>query len=534
VAASPKSARGRGGGAEKPRAAKTKASTRHEFDSQDKKRPGVWYGPWIQVPRDLEGQPDNYWTRQPDEDELHVEVESFVNGQFEGTYLMRVDQCFEDRSKGTTYLVGIFLKGSSKSMDEDAAEFLPGKFCLHLCGKTSSRACKFAHEELPTMHCYPLRRIIYSSGPELRGRQLVAVPSRRALGEVGSPSGSRPPAKRMATGVGGGVPVLSEGEESLAGAETAGAVAALKRRSGFAEARGSKRPSGVTLPAREGGDVKEPDYELPPGPPLCTAEAAEAARERGRQPEREAKLAELRERLLTARDRQATGGGATPGRANGRLGFIEEVQRKSMNDFEIKLRRRSRGRRRRRRRSSRSRSRSSESSSSELSGSSIERVFRGPRGTARTLAEVARRAPGGLTRSFLKAIRVYLQGRRIEHSSEEVRAQVSVFLETVLFPGMPELPARSQREMRTLGQCIDELLEGKVISALDTLVQRVKGLEQAHSEGSWSGTSFTELVPGGPITTRSSAEKEVVARERKLAARLTENERKAAASPRRE
>jgi hypothetical protein len=131
-------------------------------------------------------------------------------------------------------------------------------------------------------------------------------------------------------------------------------------------------------------------------------------------------------------------------------------------------------------------------------------------------------------------VRQYLQGRRIEHSSEEARAQVSVFLETVMFANMPELPARSQRELRTLGQCIDELLEGRVVNALDTLTQRIKGIEQAHSEGSWAGTAFTELVQGGHVTTRTAAERELVARERRLAARMADRERFISRSPRRE
>jgi hypothetical protein len=210
---------------------------------------------------------------------------------------MRVDHCHEDRRQGSVFLLGVYIKGSLRAMDEDAKKYLPGKFCLHLCGFDNEGGCKFVHDDYPTMHCKTLRRVIHAARvPERRGRQLVAVPSRQALGDIVSPSGSRPPpAKRRALGVGGGVPVFSDDDEDLAGAETAGAVAALKRRSSSIAA--CSLPRRVTLPARggEGGDSRgDLGEELPPGPPPSSLEGADAVRTTGRPPEREDKVAELR------------------------------------------------------------------------------------------------------------------------------------------------------------------------------------------------------------------------------------------------
>jgi hypothetical protein len=141
---------------------------------EDKKVKGVWYGPWIEVPRDLVGQPDDYWTRLPTEDQLFVEVQEVVNDRFEGTYRMRVDHCHEDRRQGSVFLLGVYIKGSLRAMDEDAKKYLPGVFCLHLCGFDNEGGCKFAHDDYPTMRCKTIRRVARAARSSFGVRPIAA------------------------------------------------------------------------------------------------------------------------------------------------------------------------------------------------------------------------------------------------------------------------------------------------------------------------------------------------------------------------
>ena len=56
---------------------------------------------------------------------------------------------------------------------------------------------------------------------------------------------------------------------------------------------------------------------------------------------------------------------------------------------------------------------------------------------------------------------------------------------------------RSHREMVTLAMTIDELLGGRIMHALDLLLQRFKAIEASFEEGGWQTARHLELIPGG-------------------------------------
>ena len=56
---------------------------------------------------------------------------------------------------------------------------------------------------------------------------------------------------------------------------------------------------------------------------------------------------------------------------------------------------------------------------------------------------------------------------------------------------------RSHREMVTLAMTVDELLGGRIMHALDLLLQRFKAIEASFEEGGWQTARHLELIPGG-------------------------------------
>ncbi|CAE8626444.1 unnamed protein product, partial [Polarella glacialis] len=57
------------------------------------------------------------------------------------------------------------------------------------------------------------------------------------------------------------------------------------------------------------------------------------------------------------------------------------------------------------------------------------------------------------------------------------------------------LGERSHRELLTLAQAVDETLDGDLTLAGDTLMQRMKGIEFALSQGGWGAAKNLELIP---------------------------------------
>ena len=150
-----------------------------------------------------------------------------------------------------------------------------------------------------------------------------------------------------------------------------------------------------------------------------------------------------------------------------------------------------RGRRRggNRRRSSSSSSRSSSRSKSP--------------GVGKDLVDKARRRPGGLLKAGLKLMAGFLGGSRGAGQAgegterlEDVRRLVSTYLTTALHPSLGHtLPRRMERELRTVAEVLDCILNGRIPEAGDILMQRFRALETAATDGTWELAKHMELIP---------------------------------------
>ena len=180
-----------------------------------------------------------------------------------------------------------------------------------------------------------------------------------------------------------------------------------------------------------------------------------------------------------------------------------------------------RGRRRRRR--------SSESSSRSRTGSDSQGEFYGKDSSRyESLAEKARKKPGMLLKSGLAQMAKYLTirtGGTEEEASRSWRDQrVGAYLNQVLFAQHPQekLGMRNVRELITLGEAIDFLMEGQFAAAGDVLMQRMKAVESSVTDG-WQLASHQELIPPAKATLSTNLEKSWVAKQALQAKKLEES-----------
>ena len=179
-----------------------------------------------------------------------------------------------------------------------------------------------------------------------------------------------------------------------------------------------------------------------------------------------------------------------------------------------------RGRRRRRR--------SSESSSRSRTGSDSQGEFYGKDSSRyESLAEKARKKPGMLLKSGLAQMAKYLTirtGGTEEEASRSWRDQrVGAYLNQVLFAQHPQekLGMRNVRELITLGEAIDLLMEGQFAAAGDVLMQRMKAVESSVTDG-WQLASHQELIPPAKATLSTNLERSWVAKQALQAKKLEE------------
>ena len=148
------------------------------------------------------------------------------------------------------------------------------------------------------------------------------------------------------------------------------------------------------------------------------------------------------------------------------------------------------------------------------------------------MQELARHHPGVLLQKGLAMMKRYMDPMRGGGGAGELKdgkelppivtAYLTTVLQVIRGQGGGSLGLRTQREMRTLAESIDDLLQGKVVQAADRLMQRFRALELASSEGgSWNVARHLELIPPGEVASLDSKEKSVAAdaemREQKLA-----------------
>ena len=78
---------------------------------------------------------------------------------------------------------------------------------------------------------------------------------------------------------------------------------------------------------------------------------------------------------------------------------------------------------------------------------------------------------------------------------------------------------RNQKELKTLAQALDAILTGNLCLAGDTLMQRLKALEQASADGTWAAAEYLEVTPRGSATSVPQEEREQALGEARRAAR---------------
>ena len=95
-----------------------------------------------------------------------------------------------------------------------------------------------------------------------------------------------------------------------------------------------------------------------------------------------------------------------------------------------------------------------------------------------------------------------------EAVSSEGRRLFTFYFQVMVRPRLPQnLSPHSEREMVTLVEALDCLLEGNTARVGDILVTRLKALEEAARDGSWSLAQEYEVVPTGEHGLASEGER---------------------------
>ena len=181
---------------------------------------------------------------------------------------------------------------------------------------------------------------------------------------------------------------------------------------------------------------------------------------------------------------------------------------------------------RRTRRKSRKRKKNDASSSSGTE-SNDEQLFREAslaQGSLR-VHRTAQKSPGLLAQSSLLRMRQYLAGASGAMPSlgnTDLPATMSAYLNVVYFPVHPEVSIglRASREMKTIGFAVDMLCQGKVLEALDFLLQRQKALEVSVDQGNWTQARHLELIPQADVTSWSRNDLKEAQKEQLLDSKL--------------
>ena len=88
--------------------------------------------------------------------------------------------------------------------------------------------------------------------------------------------------------------------------------------------------------------------------------------------------------------------------------------------------------------------------------------------------------------------------------------------------GKDAVGLRTSREMRTITETIDALMEGDVLLAGYLLIQRFKALETSVIDGTWPRARHHELIPEDGAGLASAAQRQAISRLELQRRRLTE------------
>jgi len=136
-----------------------------------------------------------------------------------------------------------------------------------------------------------------------------------------------------------------------------------------------------------------------------------------------------------------------------------------------------------------------------------------PKGLASRRAHCRKLAlehPGRLAEMSLAQMVEYLGSQDGSAAVDPHGPNVLRFLLSVYLPQHPvrEIGAEIYREMRTLAEAMDLLLQGRTAAVADILAQRFKAIQVAVNDGDWSAAKWLELIPprDQPLALRNEEE----------------------------
>ena len=140
-----------------------------------------------------------------------------------------------------------------------------------------------------------------------------------------------------------------------------------------------------------------------------------------------------------------------------------------------------------------------------------------------TTSSFAARRPGELLAGGVKRVRGILSAIHGEEATKnEGQRLFSFYFRVYLRPRLGDVGPHSDREMTTLVEALDSLLEGNTARTGDILVTRLKALEEAARSGNWTMAQQFEAVPQDDFGLITDAERQHAATLQLRAARLRE------------
>ncbi|CAK0814337.1 unnamed protein product, partial [Prorocentrum cordatum] len=127
---------------------------------------------------------------------------------------------------------------------------------------------------------------------------------------------------------------------------------------------------------------------------------------------------------------------------------------------------------------------------------------------------MAAASPGRLTELSLQQMADFLGSQEGEAAVDATGPIALRYLLTIYLPQHPvkEIGVQTYREPRTLAEAVDLLMQGKAAHACDLIVQRLKALQVATTDGSWAAAKWLELIPPRDEPTAIRSEEEELIR----------------------
>ena len=120
-------------------------------------------------------------------------------------------------------------------------------------------------------------------------------------------------------------------------------------------------------------------------------------------------------------------------------------------------------------------------------------------------------------------IRKYLTGRSGADTDWSEGHVLAYSNQVVLAARTPkELGERNVREMRTLAELLDALLDGRLATVGDLAMQRFQAIELATQQGSWSQARHVEAIPSGDAMLANTRVRDIATREEARTIKLQE------------